>query len=248
MTIRITSIGPFSGGGTYNAPEVFGGEAIGPAILFGDQRQASRRSVVLEDGFATLSIKGRFKIGRDEEGTFVKSGAVKSIEISQRGEGLIQRWTGLDWTVAEIDKVVRRAERGDRSAFDDFLNGFEFSWTLAPKGSRSGWAQTSLNHDRISGSNKADQIFALSGNDRVDGRGGRDDVWAGFGNDVLFGGDGDDLLRGEEGRDRLFGGKGSDNLAGGGGNDLARGGAGDDFVRGESDGSGPAGNDRLYGD
>lgn len=247
MAIRIKSFGRFSGGGDYNNRLFFGGEAIGPAILSGDAVRQTRKTIVIEHGFSDLEIKGRFRLGRDEEGKFVKAGKIRSIEISQPGEGVVQQWTGLNWSIRRVEKVIRRAERGDEDAFLDFFNGFKVSWTLSPRGGDDGWVQGSFNDDRVRGSQGSDQIFTFEGNDRVDGRGGRDDVWAGAGNDRLFGGGGDDLLRGGDGRDRIDGGKGADNVQGGDGADVVRGGDGDDFVRGDWDGDNEDGNDRLFG-
>lgn len=75
----------------------------------------------------------------------------------------------------------------------------------------------------IIGSNQADQIYGLSGNDTLNG---------GNQNDTLYGGTGNDTLNGENGSDTLYGDEGSDILNGGTGNDTLIGGAGDDTLTG----------------
>lgn len=78
------------------------------------------------------------------------------------------------------------------------------------------------NHrDIFDGSNRAERVYGLGGNDDLFGYGG---------DDLLYGGDGKDLLVGDDGNDRLFGGKGSDLLAGERGNDLLNGGGGFDYA------------------
>lgn len=62
--------------------------------------------------------------------------------------------------------------------------------------------------------------------------GGDDTVFAGGGMDVLSGGDGADRLFGEDGNDTLLGGAGDDNLDGGNGDDLLDGGSGVDTLNG----------------
>jgi hypothetical protein len=75
--------------------------------------------------------------------------------------------------------------------------------------------------DRITGSNRADVIFAFGGNDRISG---------GRGNDCIVGGRGADRLAGAQGRDTLVGGRGGDNLNGGSEADRLLGGGGNDSI------------------
>ena len=121
----------------------------------------------------------------------------------------------------------------------------------------------------LNGTNAADSIDGLGGNDRIRGygdddainggdgadfifgEGGNDTILGGNGNDVLFGNAGNDILYGEADNDYLIGGDGDDLLNGGAGNDGLLGDAGDDILFGE-DGddtlSGDAGDDLLFGD
>lgn len=133
----------------------------------------------------------------------------------------------------------------------------------------TGTAGNDTNDANVGGTNAADIIDGLAGDDRLRGRGdddiisggegddvifgeaGNDTVLGGIGNDILFGNEGDDVLYGEAGDDYLIGGAGNDLLNGGGNNDGLIGGEGNDVMFGE-DGddflSGDAGDDILFGD
>ena len=74
-------------------------------------------------------------------------------------------------------------------------------------------------NDNIGGSNAANKLEGLGGNDSLTG---------GDGNDVLDGGDGNDQLRGDAGNDTVLGGAGNDYITGGSGNDSLVGGDGID--------------------
>lgn len=75
--------------------------------------------------------------------------------------------------------------------------------------------------DIFDGSNRAERVYGLGGNDDLFGYGG---------DDLLYGGGGKDLLVGDDGADQLYGGDGSDLLAGERGNDKVDGGAGFDYA------------------
>ena len=96
-------------------------------------------------------------------------------------------------------------------------------------------------NDHLVGTDAAEVICALGGNDHVDGGGGMDAIFGGAGNDRLAGDRAGDLLLGEDGNDVLLGGLGDDDLRGGPGNDVLRGEDGDDRL------SGDEGNDYLSG-
>jgi len=66
-----------------------------------------------------------------------------------------------------------------------------------------------------------DLVMGDFGDDLIAGEGGADALYGGFGADVLEGGAGDDLLSGQAGDDVLVGGTGKDVLVGGGGLDTA---------------------------
>lgn len=74
--------------------------------------------------------------------------------------------------------------------------------------------------DEIDGNRGDDRLYGNRGNDEIDGDAGRDRLWGGGGNDELDGGSGNDTLLGGAGRDRLEGGHGNDRLTGGGGADV----------------------------
>jgi Ca2+-binding RTX toxin-like protein len=117
--------------------------------------------------------------------------------------------------------------------------------------------------DHFLGSNGADIIYLLGGNDSFDGLSGFDEIHGGAGDDVLrsgdplartsggsklFGDEGNDLLIAGSGQDFLDGGDGNDILRGNGGGDLLYGGTGDDVLDGGRGGdvlSGGAGADRF---
>jgi Ca2+-binding RTX toxin-like protein len=77
----------------------------------------------------------------------------------------------------------------------------------------------------LTGTSKADVLFATDDDFIIN---------AGKGNDKVTGGDGDDEIDGGSGKDILDGGAGDDNLNGGSGKDILRGGEGDDTLTGGS--------------
>lgn len=102
--------------------------------------------------------------------------------------------------------------------------------------------------DILLGSECADRITGLGGDDVIDARGGHDivvtgdgadhivggagndQIDAGAGNDIVFGGAGNDVIRGGAGHDRLYGGDGDDIIYGGAGDDVIAGEAGNDVI------------------
>ncbi len=93
----------------------------------------------------------------------------------------------------------------------------------------------------LSGTNDADQIFSLGGNDVLSGLGGDDFLSGASGFDRIFGGDGNDLAYGGNGDDGLTGGNGNDTMFGENGDDVMDGEAGNDVL------VGGAGADRMTG-
>jgi Ca2+-binding RTX toxin-like protein len=103
----------------------------------------------------------------------------------------------------------------------------------------------------IGGTDNAESINALGGNDAVYGDGGNDTIEGGDGNDFLRGGagndvitdqQGDDLIWGDLGNDLIQAGSGIDQVFGGDGQDTLRGGLGADVIEGGD------GKDLIYGD
>ncbi len=89
------------------------------------------------------------------------------------------------------------------------------------------------NHDDyIIGSEDDDIIFGLLGNDVISALGGDDQVFAGPGDDTVYGGDGNNQLFGDGGNDNLVGGLDDGLLVGGFGNDRLYGNTGDDILQG----------------
>lgn len=85
--------------------------------------------------------------------------------------------------------------------------------------------------DDIEGTNTADFISLLAGDDRARGLYGNDIMYGGEGADTLLGGAGYDFLQGDAGDDLLNGGAGYDNLVGGAGADEMLGGDGNDLIQ-----------------
>lgn len=113
--------------------------------------------------------------------------------------------------------------------------------------------------DVLMGTDNADTIDLLAGNDTydggkgadiIDGGDGIDTIQGGNGSDLINGGDGDDDLSGGNDGDIMNGGEGNDSLQGDIGNDILNGGAGNDTIEG-GDGadiiSGGADNDFIFG-
>jgi Ca2+-binding RTX toxin-like protein len=113
--------------------------------------------------------------------------------------------------------------------------------------------------DDLSGTEDADVIDALAGDDTVfggagddllRGREGNDALSGGTGADTLAGNDGDDTIQGGDDADRITGGNGADELRGDDGADTLVGGNGDDEMRGgnsDDELSGDSGVDLIFG-
>ena len=86
--------------------------------------------------------------------------------------------------------------------------------------------------DRYSGQAGNDVIYGNQGNDLLYGNQGDDRIFGGKDNDTAFGGQGTDTLFGNQGSDTIYGNIGADNLYGGQGNDTIYGGQGDDVLFG----------------
>ena len=212
MPIKIKSFKSISGGPGFGQFVPLGGIDFEAPVLSGDLVKITRKAIDLDHPFMGAQIKGRFKLFQGEDGKDVRSGVIKSITFTQPGEGRVQEWTGLNWTIAQIDKELRRADRGDKPAFLDLLQSEPLTWTIVASAGRGGYAMGSDGVDRVRGSQRGDQMFSGDGDDRIDGRGGDDYFDGGRGDDRLFGGAGVDFLAGERGTDQLCGGKGADNV------------------------------------
>jgi Ca2+-binding RTX toxin-like protein len=105
--------------------------------------------------------------------------------------------------------------------------------------------------ETIGGTDLADKINAMGGNDTVWADGGDDNIEGGNGSDFLHGGDGNDTITDSQGDDFIWGDAGDDVINAGGGLDQVFGGAGDDLIYGGLGADfidGGIGNDILYGD
>ena len=111
-------------------------------------------------------------------------------------------------------------------------------------------------NDVINGTDAAETICGLLGNDVIEanggndivfgdlcevkarlagaqaGAGGRDTINGGTGNDTVYGAGGDDKLTGGDGNDKVYGGAGNDSVSGGKGKDTVDGGKGNDKLTG----------------
>lgn len=118
---------------------------------------------------------------------------------------------------------------------------------------------TAGNDPALNGTNSAERICGLTGNDVLHGEGGddfmagnegKDNLYGGPGNDTMGGGKDADYVEGSAGNDTINGGKDNDQVYGGEDADLVYGNEGNDMVGG---GNGPdsifgdAGNDQIYG-
>ena len=83
-------------------------------------------------------------------------------------------------------------------------------------------------NDTLNGTEIAEQLLGLLGDNLIEGNGGDDTLIGSVGKDTLNGGDGNDILLASSGNDSLNGGNGSDTLNGGNGNDTLNGGSGND--------------------
>ncbi|TAF50501.1 MAG: hypothetical protein EAZ61_12590, partial [Oscillatoriales cyanobacterium] len=143
-------------------------------------------------------------------------------------------------TGADIDFVSADAAKdSNNTSFGELFADVRVSSYL-------GWIGTTLaqsrsGNDTMTGTTRADTLFANQGNDTVTALAGNDLVLAGQGNDGITGDDGDDQLSGNKGNDTIEGGAGNDFVVGGQEDDTIRGGAGDDLL------SGDRGSDLLTG-
>jgi len=121
---------------------------------------------------------------------FPLAGTVTGLEILHNGV-LAYDFTNLSVSVPELVSLWRAHDPA--SAFTTLFAG----------------------NNHFTGSNFADMLIGLGGNDYLNGRGGDDSLVGGAGNDTLLGGPGNDTLNGGPGNDVLNGGPGNDRLIGG---------------------------------
>ena len=96
----------------------------------------------------------------------------------------------------------------------------------------SGTDGNNAGSEALKGTDQADVLSGLAGNDEIYGGSTNTADQTGTGRDQLYGGDGDDTLYGGDGDDNLFGDADVDTLYGEAGDDTLTGGAGDDFLLG----------------
>ena len=123
---------------------------------------------------------------------------------------------------------------------DDYLEGTSKADNIFALGGND-TVKGLFDDDTIDGGTGNDSLFGNNGNDDIFGGEGNDTIWGQGDNDLLAGGSGADRILGNNGEDSLFGGEGNDTLFGNLGNDILSGGAGNDFV------SGNEGEDMLAG-
>ena len=104
--------------------------------------------------------------------------------------------------------------------------------------------------EMFSGTDLADRIDGLGGNDTIRAGGGNDILNGGSGVDYLYGDAGDDIINGDSENDFIYAGDGIDTVRGGLGIDVIFGHAGNDTIFGGVDADvivGGTGNDTIYG-
>jgi VCBS repeat-containing protein len=159
------------------------------------------------------------------------------LRLQQSGADTVLQWdrdgsaSGSDW---ETLMVFEDSDMGDFTGAN-FEPGYHPDGTPLAGQTITGTA----GDDNLVGTDGADTINALAGNDFVAGGSGADSLNAGdgsdqaygdSGNDVIDGGNDDDLLSGGDGNDQLLGQAGADSLDGGLGDDQLSGGDGDDTL------------------
>ena len=118
----------------------------------------------------------------------------------------------LDLKNTGLDDIIRNHVANPELVPDDaFIVPYETSI--------EGTLESDSGNRTLLGSEQANLIEALTGNDVVE---------AGDGDDIVFGGTGNDTLRGQAGADSLVGGAGNDVLAAQGSGDVLNGGANND--------------------
>ena len=104
--------------------------------------------------------------------------------------------------------------------------------------------------EMFSGTDLADRIDGLGGNDTIRAGGGNDILNGGSGVDYLYGDAGNDTINGDSENDFIYAGDGTDTVRGGLGIDVIFGHAGNDTIFGGVDADvivGGTGNDTIYG-
>jgi hypothetical protein len=119
------------------------------------------------------------------------------------------------------------------STFDNGLYDADTAGTNAMSGTNLADRLYGLTgNDNIQGFDGDDRLVGGADNDTLSGDGGNDALYGGSGGDTLQGGSGNDLLQGDDGADRMFGGDGDDTISYDASDVLAdvRGGAGLDTL------------------
>jgi T5SS/PEP-CTERM-associated repeat protein len=174
-----------------------------------------------DEGFLDLNVSNALSIADGETYTL----ATSSTGIVLSTYIVTDQATGRAFELSAIgNSVVLTALQFDTDVTpgNDILAGSQFANTI----------------NLLSG----DDVYSgLGGNDTVDGGGGNDGIYLGAGADIAFGRGGNDLIRGGSASDEISGGAGRDELFGDGGSDVIEGGSGGDLI------FGGAGGDMLFG-
>ena len=254
----LPDIAVFSGGLTFNGtttPLALDSAAFGTTFER-SLRISNRGDDVLQLG--GVSIPDGFSLRRSTDGELLTSGAL-TIELQpnqdldlilQRTDPQVTSFTGeLSFTSNDPDEANFVIPLTGAITFDPqaplaidltptrltlppIVIG-ETSVRLDPEVSLFSPPQTGNVDETRVGTEEADVLLGLGGNDNLIGLGG---------DDVLNGNQGDDQLEGGDGDDRILGSGGSDRILAGAGNDIVRGNSDGDLIEGGS------GNDVLLGD
>jgi Ca2+-binding RTX toxin-like protein len=115
------------------------------------------------------------------------------------------------------------------------MDVFAFEVFKAPQGCNCadpGAIKGSSGQDFLYGTEQANIICGLGGQDFIAGMGGDDCIDGGDGNDWIYGGRGNDTIFGRSGKDVVYGHRGDDEINGNEGDDHLFGGNGDDKLDG----------------
>lgn len=174
-----------------------------------------------------------------------------SVTMDANGNFTGGKVTAIEWgnvTFSDSDGDPTFSVAGNVTGLK--IDAMALETTMANDGFDGLMALAYSGNDTVTGTDQADILDVISGNDKVFALAGEDTVYGGAGNDTIEGGAGADIIKGGTGNDKLYGHSattqesvddGDDSISGWDGTDQIYGGAGNDSL------NGGAGSDKLYG-